>query len=57
MEKVRESASNEKMYKCPQCSVMIPYETRDLSICMKCVAGSNFKQRPMTDFEKRFEKM
>lgn len=45
MKKTRESASNEKMYRCPQCSNMIPEETRDLKKCMKCVGGSNFVQR------------
>lgn len=40
--KHREDASNADKYHCPQCANMIPAETRNLSVCMKCVSGSNF---------------
>lgn len=36
------------------CSVMIPTEQANLKICRSCVAGSNFKQRHLTEFEKMF---
>lgn len=54
VQKVRASASNEKAYNCPMCSVMIPTEQANLKICRSCVAGSNFKQRHLTEFEKMF---
>jgi hypothetical protein len=56
MKKTRESSSNEKMYKCPLCAVMIPEETRDLKTCMECKQGSNFKQRYLSPFEIMFLK-
>lgn len=51
---IRESASNAGRYNCPKCIHDFPDKDPaedSMAICMKCMAGSNFKARPLSPGE------
>ncbi len=49
--------SNAGLYHCPQCQHMFEGEQALQDICANCMGGDKYLEKPLTDFEKLFNRV